>query len=121
MFMKRASALACGVCTIAMAVPARAQTRSFAIPAGSLKSALDAFGRQAGRPIIYQADQVQDVRSPGVSGTYSIEAALRIILSDSGFTIKADISGAIAIVMGNASGEGQAGGAAGRARALRSS
>lgn len=102
-YSKLASALACGVCIVAMAAPAHAQTRTYNIPAGSLKSALDAYSRQSGRPTIYQADQIRGLRSRGVSGSMSADAALDAILSATPFRGQADSSGAVAIVrVGNA-------------------
>ncbi len=99
---KLASALACGVCIVAMAAPASAQTRTYSIPAGSLKSALDSYNRQSGRPIIYKADQVRGAHSGGANGVMSAEAALTAILAGTSFRSQADSSGAVAIVrLGN--------------------
>lgn len=101
-YNKLAGILACGVCIAAMATPANAQNAPYNIPAGSLKSALDAYGRQAGRPIIYKEDQIRGLRSRGASGSMSSDAALDSILSGTPFKGQADSSGAIAIVrMGN--------------------
>jgi iron complex outermembrane receptor protein len=115
-YKKLVSALACGVCIVAMATPASAQTRTYNIPAGSLKSALDAYGRQAGRPIIYKADQIRGLRSRGASGVLSPDAALDAILAGTPFRAQPDSSGAVAIVstgtVANRSGEANAGSAA---------
>lgn len=109
-YSKLLSALVCGVCIVAVAAPANAQTRTFNIPAGSLKSALDAYGRQSARPIIYQADQVRGFRSPGARGTMSAEAALNAILAGTAFRWKTDSSGAVAIVrVGNGLAPGSQG------------
>jgi iron complex outermembrane receptor protein len=93
-----AAALATGVCIVALATPAQAQQRAFNIPAGSLKAALDAYGRQSGRAIIYRADDVRGVRSPGYRGSASPEIVLEALLSNTGFTARTDNSGAVAIV-----------------------
>lgn len=92
------AALACGVCIVALAAPAQAQTRAFRIPAGNLKSALDAYARQSGRQVIYKVDDIRRARSPGVSGTLSPDAALDALLVGSGFAARTDSSGAVAIV-----------------------
>ncbi|MGV3482598.1 MAG: TonB-dependent receptor domain-containing protein [Sphingobium sp.] len=92
------ASLAAGICIAALATPAYAQQRQFNIPAGSLKSALDAYGRQAGRPIIYKADEVRGARSKGYRGTATVDAALDAILMNSGFSARAGTAGAIAIV-----------------------
>ncbi len=115
-----AAALACGVCIVAIATPAQAQTREYRIPAGSLKSALDAYARQSGRQVIYKVDEVRGARSRGASGNISAEAALDSILVGTGFTARRDSSGALAIVQANnasspSAGEGDAGRAAAEA------
>lgn len=99
--MKTASivaALAASTCIVALATPAYAQERSYNIPAGSLKAALDAFARQSGRPIIFKADEVRGARSQGYRGTASAETALDAILQGTGFTTRGGASGSIAIV-----------------------
>jgi iron complex outermembrane receptor protein len=97
-YKKLASALACGVCIVAMATPANAQTRAYNIPGGSLKSALDAYGRQSGRPVIYRTDDVRSAHSRGVRGNLSSDEALKRLLDGSGFTYRIDSSGAVAII-----------------------
>ncbi|WP_242129324.1 TonB-dependent receptor [Sphingobium sp. Sx8-8] len=85
-----AAALATSTCIVALATPAAAQTREYNIPAGSLKSALDAYVRQSGRQVVYRADQVRSARSLGTRGQQSAEAALAAILAGSGFTTRID-------------------------------
>jgi iron complex outermembrane receptor protein len=97
-----AAALVTSTCIVALATPAAAQTREYNIPAGSLKSALDAYVRQSGRQVVYRADEVRSARSPGARGPLSAEAALANLLVGSGFTIRID-GNLIAIVKaGNA-------------------
>jgi iron complex outermembrane recepter protein len=105
MMKQLTGALACGVCIVAMATPANAQSRTYNIPAGSLKTALEQYRTQSGRPIIYKADQLRGARSGGVSGAMSADAALEAILAGTLFRAKADSSGAVAIVhVGNGQG-----------------
>ncbi|ATE65133.1 TonB-dependent receptor domain-containing protein [Rhizorhabdus dicambivorans] len=82
---------------VALAAPTAAQTREFNVPAGPLKAALDMFARQSGRQVIYRAE-VQSARSPGVRGVRTAEQALDAILAGTGFTVRQDSSGALAIV-----------------------
>lgn len=97
-----AAALIGGVCIVALATPAQAQERQFNIPSGSLKAALDAYGRQSGRPIIYKADDVRGVRSRGYRGNATPQDALTAILANTGFGARTDNSGAVAVVrLGN--------------------
>lgn len=98
-----AGALATTTCIVALATPAAAQTREFNIPAGSLRSALDAFARQSGRQVIYRGDEVRSARSPGVRGARTAEDALNAILAGTGFETRKDSSGAFAVAkLGNA-------------------
>lgn len=83
---------------VALAAPAQAQQMRFDIPAGSLKRALDAYGRQSGRPIVYKADEVRGVRSAGYRGTASPDDALAAILANTGFAKRTGASGAVAVV-----------------------
>ncbi|MBO9669552.1 MAG: TonB-dependent receptor [Sphingobium sp.] len=97
-----AAALATTTCIVALATPAAAQTREFNIPSGSLRTALDTFARQSGRQVIYR-DDVRSARSPGVRGAHTPEDALTAILAGTGFVVRQDRSGALAIVKaGNA-------------------
>lgn len=106
MIRNLASALGIGVAVVALAAPAQAQGREWRIPAGDLKSALDAYTRQSGRQIIYRVDEVRGARSRGAKGSLSAEAALDAILSGSGFAARTDSSGAIGVVRAR-SGEPQ--------------
>jgi len=92
------AALASGVCIVAMASPAQAQTRNYQIAAGSLKSALDAYARQSGRQVIYKVDEVRGAKSLGAEGSMTAEDALDQLLARSGFAAREDASGAVAIV-----------------------
>ncbi|WP_312571150.1 TonB-dependent receptor [Brevundimonas sp.] len=91
-----------GACAISIAATACAQVITFDIPAGDLNSALDAYGRQARTEIIFKVDDVRQVRSPGVRGAMSAEAALDALLAGTGVTYRRDPSGAVAIVKASA-------------------
>ncbi|MDT9600122.1 TonB-dependent receptor [Sphingosinicella rhizophila] len=93
-----AAALLTGTCVVATATPAVAQSRTFDIPAGSLKNALGAYVRQSGRQLIFKGGEMGGVRSNGAHGAMSAEAALSAVLAGSGFVAKTDASGAVAIV-----------------------
>lgn len=92
------AALGTSACIVAIATPAQAQQVSFNIPAGSLKSTLDAYGRQSGRPIVYKADEIRGVQSRGFRGIASPDEALRAILAETGFAAQPGASGSVAIV-----------------------
>ena len=84
------AALATTTCIVAMVTPAVAQTQEYNISAGSLKDALDTYVRQSGRQVVYRADEVRSIRSPGARGALSAEAALKALLTGTGFTTKVD-------------------------------
>lgn len=97
-----AAALVTTTCVVALATPAAAQTRDYKVPAGTLRSALDAFARQSGRQVIYRGDEVRSARSPGVRGARTAENALEALLANTGFAAKRDASGAFAVAkLGN--------------------
>jgi iron complex outermembrane receptor protein len=71
------------------AVPnAAVATYAFAVPQGPLGEALIAYGQQAGRQITYRPAMAQGLRSNGVSGTMSPEAALARLLAGTGLTYR---------------------------------
>lgn len=61
-----------------------AEQREFTVPAGSLDDVLSSFGRQSGLLISVDAALTQGLRSSGVSGRHTIDAALRQLLSGTG-------------------------------------
>jgi len=93
------AALVTSTCIVAAATPAAAQARQYNIPASPLKAALGSYVRQSGRQLIYRGGEMAGVRSKGVQGVMSAEAALSSILAGSGFVARTDSSGAVAIVI----------------------
>jgi len=98
------------ICAVAAINPAMViaapRLLAFSIPAGDLNSALDAYVRQTGRQLIYRADMIRGIHSPGAHGNLTPDAALGAILKSTGLVARIDRSGAIAIV--RAVGNGQA-------------
>ena len=111
-FGKSVSLLLAGVAGGVLAMPTAALAQEevastkqeFAIPAGTLKSALDRWTRQARRELVYREADIADVRSQGVSGVLVPEDALMKILEGTGFGVAFHSSGAIAIVRQEAKG-----------------
>src|SRR5258708_36794840 len=101
MIKNLAAALAITTSVVAIASPALAQRAGFSIPAGDLASGLDKYARQTGRQVLYKVDEVKSVRTLGARGTMSPDEALRALLVGTGFTVRIDRSGAIAIVRGD--------------------
>src|SRR5579872_399315 len=92
------SMLAGGVCALALASAAVAQTRDFNIAAGDLKAALAQYIRQSGAKLIYRDDEVKGVQTAGVHGALSADEALKSLLNGTRLVIETDSSGARAIV-----------------------
>jgi len=82
----------------AVLVTASAQAGDFNVPGGDLKTALHAYIKQAGVPLIVSDDAVKGVRTAGAKGDLSADEALSRILADTGFTMHRHASGAIAVV-----------------------
>lgn len=73
---------------IAPAMAQAAQTRSFAIPAQSLVSALARFTETSGVQFFFDAAIARNIQSPGVSGSLTPEAALARLLDGTGLTYR---------------------------------
>ncbi|HEY5238140.1 MAG TPA: TonB-dependent receptor [Rhizomicrobium sp.] len=78
---------------------AAAFAENFNIPGGDLKSALDAYAKQAGIELMYSASAVGSTRTKGIKGNLSPEDALSSLLNGTGFVPRHE-SNAIAIVRG---------------------
>jgi hypothetical protein len=93
--------LLAGACIVATTGAAFA--RDFNVPAGDLKTALDAYAKQTGVALIVSDEAVRGTRSGGAKGPLSPDDALARILKGTGFVVHHDYSGAIAIVPGQSS------------------
>lgn len=81
------AALMIGAATPVIAQSAEA-VRSYDIPPGPLDRALPAFARQSGLQILYPTALAAGRWSPGVSGSHPAEAALSLLLRDTGLTYR---------------------------------
>jgi len=82
-----------------------ADAASFDIPAGDLTSALDDYMKQSGVSLMYSTSAVKGVHSRGIRGDIDSNDALSRLLSGTGFRIRRDASGAVAIVRGTQSSD----------------
>ncbi|HVZ69102.1 MAG TPA: TonB-dependent receptor, partial [Rhizomicrobium sp.] len=80
----------------ALAITA-AHAEQFSIPAGDLKSALDAYAAQTGSSLIYVSNALHGARTRGVNANVTPDEALSRLLMGSGFVMRRDASGAIGI------------------------
>lgn len=83
---------------IALIAPAHAQeVRAFQIPPQSLAGALNDFGRQSGRDILFSSEVVEGRRSAGLQGRHTPERALELLLNGSGLKFRAGQGGAFLV------------------------
>ena len=79
-------------------IASAAQAADFDVPAGDLKSALDAYSDQSGVSVIVPSDQVRGARTHGVKGDLAADVALSRILVGTGFGVFKYSSGAVGLV-----------------------
>ena len=74
-------------CSLAVATSACAQSvRDFDIPAGALRDGLNTFAIQSDMQILFAADMVQGLTTPGLRGRYSPQVAIATLLEGSGLS-----------------------------------
>jgi len=71
---------------------------SFSIPAGDLKSALDAYTQATGASLLYAEDSLRGAKTKGAQGNFSDASALSRILSGTGFTVRTHADGTMTIM-----------------------
>ncbi len=86
-----------------------ANRRAFNIPAQEMAGALETFGRQSGRDILFDRGQVAGLRSIAIRGSLQPDAALRRLVGGSGLSVTAP--NANTFVVGRSPGEVAAGSA----------
>ena len=90
--------LICCVCVItALAQGIEAPRQSISLPAADLVSSLDLLGRQSGIEFIYDADQLNGIRVPAVSGLLTPKQALAQLLQGTNLGTVEQAGGAILI------------------------
>ncbi|MBV7534937.1 TonB-dependent siderophore receptor [Duganella sp. sic0402] len=70
-----------------------AQNKQFDIPAGPLGEALNRFAQQSGVAIVVEANQVQGLLSPGLTGSYGVDEGFNTLLRGSGYAIDKTTAG----------------------------
>ncbi|HVP86116.1 MAG TPA: TonB-dependent receptor [Rhizomicrobium sp.] len=89
----------------AILLAAGASAHDFNIPAGDLKSALDAYTKQAGVELVVSSSAIKGVKTKGVRGDIAPEEALTRILKGTGFGIYRQSTGALGIMQEQSSSE----------------
>ncbi len=90
-----AIALACSV-SFSTHVAAE-ESRKIEIPAGDLRVALESLARQAGIELVYRMDQVNGVKTKGVSGELAPRDAAERLIEGTSLELRVDPSGAMLI------------------------
>jgi outer membrane receptor protein involved in Fe transport len=83
-----ARAILAGLLSCILATLAAAKPVAFDIPSQPLGDALLAFSQQAATEVLFSADAVRDIRSTAALGSYEPDAALDLLLRDTGFTAR---------------------------------
>lgn len=83
----------------AIAAPAEA-TLAFAIPAGSLESALTAYAARANVQLLYTPEVVRGLRSDGLMGDFTKRAALERLLAGTGIVAQQSRPGVVVLRLG---------------------
>jgi TonB-dependent receptor len=78
------------IASFAIAAPARAQVRSFDVPAAPAVKAIPEFARQAQIQIIAAARDLAGVRTPAIKGSMDARAALRRLIAGTPLEIAGD-------------------------------
>jgi iron complex outermembrane recepter protein len=86
-----------------LCLAAQAQTaRPIDIPAGDLKTALDAYAAQTGQQLVYRIDDIQGLRSNGAKGSLTADGALQLLLQGTRLKTKRDGDKAVVVFVGEA-------------------
>lgn len=97
--MLRKSLVAALICSISTAAHGAAEeSQRLEIPAGELVSALETLSRQAAVDLVFQPEQLRNFRTDGVSGTYSPEDAIRILLKGTPLQLRTDASSGAMVI-----------------------
>lgn len=92
------SALLVVACCMSLAAHARADApMQLNIAAGELVAALESLSKQVSIELVYQPDQIRHFKTKGVRGSYTPEAAVRLLLKDTPLELQVDPSGAMLI------------------------
>ena len=86
-----------GLCAFVLCAGAWAQPRSFDIPAGDMKAALDAYAAQSGVQLVYKVDDVRGLVTSGLKRSMAAEEALQALILGSSLSVRRDASGAVVI------------------------
>ena len=86
-------------CCLTLAANAMAESpKTVHVAPGPLVPALESLSKQMTLELIYQPKQLESIRTRGLSGTYTPQDAVRILLEGTPLDVRVDASGAMAVV-----------------------
>jgi outer membrane receptor protein involved in Fe transport len=92
-------ALVAFICSVAFTAHAIADApKRIEVPAGELVVALETLSRQAAVDLVFQPDQLKSFRTDGVSGTYTPQDAIRILLKGTPLELRTDASSGAMVI-----------------------
>ena len=92
-------ALVALICSVAFTAHAIADApKRIEVPAGELVVALETLSRQAAVDLVFQPDQLKPFRTDGVSGTYTPQDAIRILLKGTPLELRTDASSGAMVI-----------------------
>src|SRR5215467_8775742 len=90
------SSLLALACLVSLSAHAMADERkAINVPAGDLIVALKTFALQSGVELVYRSDELEGMRTKGVSGTLAPGEAVHKLIEGTSLTVKIDPSGAM--------------------------
>lgn len=93
------STLAAVACAISFSAHAMADAaKTIEIPAGDLRPALLQLSKTFGLELLYQPSQLAHFHTSGVKGSYTPEAAVRLLLKGTPLELRTDPSGAMMVI-----------------------
>ena len=78
---------------------AQTQSRSFEIPPGDLRSALETYAAQSGVQLVYKIEDVRGLATKGIKRSASSEEALQNLLEGTPLKVRRDAAGAIVLFL----------------------
>jgi len=84
---------------VPLAVIADDMTYDFQIPASEASTGLNLFAQQSGTPLLFLNKDVRGKRTNGVTGTYTVDEALTLLLKDTGIKGTINQNGVLTISM----------------------
>ena len=90
-------ALAGTLTALAFCASAQAQPRTFEIPPGDLRAALEAYAAQSGVQLVYKIEDVRGLSTKGIKQSASSEDALQNLLAGTPLRVRRDAAGAVVL------------------------